>query len=189
MAHFSDDQARSIILDAYGRIRAEGGAAVASAFYAPVELEGLPRDAVEMSLGVGHPVRHAALRPGETVLDLGCGAGIDTLLAARAVGPTGRVIGLDLTPEMVARSRRNAQDAGLGTIEVRQGVMEEIPLPDASIDVVVSNGVLNLSTRKSRALAEALRVLRPGGRISITDLVLEEALPEDVLKSPAALAG
>jgi arsenite methyltransferase len=188
MARFTDDQARAIILEAYGRVRSDG-AAVASAFYAPAELEALPCDAVAMSLGVGHPVRHAALRPGEAVLDLGCGAGIDTLLAARAVGRTGRVIGLDMTPEMVDRARRNAASAGLAQVEVRQGLIEEIPLPDQSVDVVVSNGVLNLSTRKSRVLAESLRVLRAGGRISITDLVLEEALPEDVLKSPAALAG
>jgi len=188
MAHFNDEQARLIILDAYGRVRSNG-TAVAAAFYEPAELEGLPEDAVALSLGVGHPVRHAALRAGETALDLGCGAGIDTLLAARAVGPTGRVIGLDMTPQMVDRARRNAASGGLANIEIRKGLIEEIPLPDASVDVVVSNGVLNLSTRKSRVLAESFRVLRPGGRISITDLVLEDALPEDVLKSPAALAG
>jgi SAM-dependent methyltransferase len=188
MAHFSDEQARSIILDAYGGVRANG-TAVAAAFYAPAELEGLPEEAVALALGVGHPVRHAALRPGETVLDLGCGAGIDTLLAARSVGPTGRVIGLDMTPEMVDRARRSAASAGLANVEIRQGLIEEIPLPDVSVDVVVSNGVLNLSTRKSRVLAESFRVLRPGGRIAITDLVLEDALPEDVRKSPAALAG
>ena len=116
-----------------------------------------------MSLGVGHPVRHAGLRAGETVLDLGCGAGIDTLLAARAVGPTGHVIGLDMTPEMVERARRNAAAATRDNVEVRQGLIEEIPLPDASVDVVVSNGVLNLSTRKSRVLAESFRVLRQEG--------------------------
>jgi ubiquinone/menaquinone biosynthesis C-methylase UbiE len=188
MAYFRQDQARSIIREAYGQVRSNS-ADVASAFYRPEELEGLPRDAVELSLGVGHPVRHAALRPGETVVDLGCGAGIDTLLAARAVGTTGHVIGLDMTPEMVERARRNASEAGLHNVEIREGLIEQIPLPDASVDAVVSNGVLNLSTRQSRVLAESFRVLRPGGRISITDLVLEEALPEDVLKSPAALAG
>jgi arsenite methyltransferase len=188
MAHFGEEQARSIIVGAYGRVRSDG-AAVAHAFYGPEELAALPRDAVDMALGVGHPIRHAELRAGDTVLDLGCGAGIDTLLAARAVGPTGHVTGLDMTPEMVDRARRNAAAAALDNVEIRLGLIEEIPLPDASVDVIVSNGVLNLSTRKSRVLAESFRVLRPGGRISITDLVLEEALPEDVLKSPAALAG
>ena len=188
MAHFRDDEARSIIRDTYGRVISDG-AAVASAFYQPEELAALPQDAVEMALGVGHPVRHAGLRAGDTVLDLGCGAGIDTLLAARAVGPAGRVIGLDMTPEMVERARRNAVGAAPDNVEILHGLIEELPLPNVSVDVVVSNGVLNLSTRKSRVLAEAFRVLRPGGRISIADLVLEEALPEDVLKSPAALAG
>jgi len=188
MAHFRDDDARALIREAYGQVRSDA-AAVAGAFYAPDELATLPQPAVALALGVGHPVRHAALRKGEVVLDLGCGAGIDTLLAARSVGPEGHVIGLDMTPEMVERARRHAAEAGLANVDVRQAVMEEIPLPDASVDVVISNGVLNLSTRKSRVLAEVLRVLRPGGRVCIADLVLDEALPEDVLKSPAALAG
>jgi arsenite methyltransferase len=186
--YFRDDEARSIIADAYAKVRS-GGAAVAEAFYDPREIAGLPPEAVALALGVGHPVRHAALAPGEVVLDLGCGAGIDTLLAAAAVGPQGRVVGLDMTPEMVARARRNAAAAGFGHVDVRQGFIEDIPLPDDSVDVAISNGVLNLSTRKSRVLAETFRVLRPGGRVAITDFVLTEALPEDVLKSPAALAG
>jgi SAM-dependent methyltransferase len=188
VAYFTDGDARAIIREAYGRVRSEG-TDVASAFYGPEELEGLPRAAVELSLGVGHPVRHADLSLGETVLDLGCGAGIDTLLAARAVGPGGRAVGLDMTAEMVARARANAAAAGLANVEILFGLMESIPLGDASVDVVVSNGVLNLSTRKSRVLAEAMRVLRPGGRIALADLVLEDRLPDDVLKSPAALAG
>jgi arsenite methyltransferase len=188
MPYFRDDEARSIIRDTYGQVRSED-TAVASAFYAPEEIQAIPREAAELALGVGHPVHHAGLRPGEVVLDLGCGAGIDTLLAARAVGPAGRAIGLDMTPEMVARTRRNADAAGLANVEVLEGMIEEIALPDASVDVVISNGVLNLSTRKSRVIAETMRVLRPGGRISIADLVLDDALPEDVLKSPAALAG
>jgi SAM-dependent methyltransferase len=188
MPYFREEEARSIIQDAYGRVRSDG-AAVAEAFYAPEELTRLPRGAVELALGVGHPVRHAGLRPGEVVLDLGCGAGIDTLLAALAVGPQGRAIGLDMTPEMAERTRQHASLAGLVNVEVREGLIEEIPLPDATVDVVISNGVLNLSTRKSRALAETMRVLRPGGRVSLSDLVLTEALPEEVLKSPAALAG
>lgn len=188
MPYFGDQDARAIIRDTYTQVRSSG-TAVADAFYAQDELAAVPAEAVALALGVGHPVRHAALEPGEVVLDLGCGAGIDTLVAAFGVGPAGRVIGLDMTPEMVDRARRNASVAGVGQVEIHAGLIEELPLPDDSVDVVISNGVLNLSTRKSRVLAEALRVLRPGGRVSIADLVLTDALPEDVLKSPAALAG
>jgi SAM-dependent methyltransferase len=188
MAHFNDGQAREIIRETYGHLSSHGPA-VAEAFYAPAELAGLPREAVEFALGVANPVRHANLQPGEVVLDLGCGAGIDTLLAARAVGSTGTAIGVDMTPEMVERARANAASAGLSNVEIRQALIEELPLSDESVDVVISNGVLNLSMRKSRVLAETLRVLRPGGRVAISDLVLTEALPEEVLKSPAALAG
>lgn len=188
MPYFRGEEARSIIQSTYAGVRSQD-TAVASSFYAPEEIDSVPRDAAELALGVGQPVAHARLRPGDTVLDLGCGAGIDTLLAARAVGPRGRAIGLDMTPEMVARARRNAEAARLDNVEILEGLIEQIPLPDAAVDVVISNGVLNLSTRKSRVLAETLRVLRPSGRVSITDLVLDEALPEDVLKSPAALAG
>jgi SAM-dependent methyltransferase len=188
MGYFRDDEARTIIRGTYAGVRSSD-TAVARRLYTDEEVASIPAEAVALALGVGHPVRHAGLRAGEVVLDLGCGAGIDTLLAARAVGPSGRVIGVDMTPEMVERTRRNAKDAGLANVEVREGLIEQIPLPDASVDVVVSNGVLNLSTRKSRVLAETRRVLRAGGRVSIADLVLDEALPEDVLKSAAALAG
>jgi SAM-dependent methyltransferase len=188
MPYFQDEDARAIIREAYGQVRSQS-TAVAEAFYPREDLAWLPPEAVALALGVGHPVRHARLQTAEVVLDLGCGAGIDTLLAARAVGPRGRAIGLDMTPEMVERARRNAADAGLTQVEVRQALIEQIPLPDACVDAVISNGVVNLSTRKSRVLAEARRVLKPGGRIIIADLVLDDALPEEVLKTPGALAG
>jgi ubiquinone/menaquinone biosynthesis C-methylase UbiE len=188
MPYFRDDEARTIIRDAYAQVRSEA-AAVAETFYPPEDLALLPRDAVVLALGVGHPLGRAGLRAGETVLDLGCGAGIDTLLAAHRVGPGGKVIGVDMTPEMVSRARENAARAGLGNVEIRQGLMEALPVSDASVDVAISNGVLNLSTRKSRVLAETVRVLKPGGRVAFADLVLDGALPEEVLKSPAALAG
>jgi len=188
MPYFRDHEARALIRETYGQVQS-ASAAVAEVCYSPDELLALPREAVDLALGVGHPVRLAALRPGEVVLDLGCGAGIDTILAAQQVGPAGLAVGLDMTPEMVARARRNGAAAGLENVEIREGLMEDLPLPDASVDVVISNGVHNLSTRKSRVLAEAFRVLRPRGRIALADLVLDDALPEDVLKSPAALAG
>lgn len=188
MRYFSDGDARRIIRETYATVRSDA-ADVANALYTTDELARLPQDAVQLALGVGHPVRHAELRAGETVLDLGCGAGIDSLLAALAVGPTGRVIGLDMTPEMLDRAGRNADVLILGNVEFREGVIEAIPLDDASVDVIITNGVLNLSTRHSRALAEMMRVLRPGGRVAVADLVITEALPEAVLKSPAALAG
>lgn len=188
MRYFSDGDARRIIRDAYAAVRSDA-ADVANALYAVEELAQLPQSAVTLALGVGHPVRYADLRAGETVLDVGSGAGIDTLLAALAVGPTGRVIGLDMTPEMLERARANAEALEIRNAEFREGLMEAMPFEDASVDVVITNGVLNLSTRHSRALAEMMRVLRPGGRLAVADLVMTEALPEEVLKSPAALAG
>lgn len=188
MPYFTDAEQRQIIRDTYGNVVARG-TQVADFIYTPQELAGLPRHAVELALGVGHPVRWAAVQPGETVLDVGCGAGIDSLLAARQVGPAGRVIALDMTPQMLERARRSAAEAGAGNIEVLEGLLEEIPLPEGSMDVVISNGVLNLSVRKGRALAEMYRVLKPGGRLSLADLALNDTLPEEVLKSPAAVAG
>jgi SAM-dependent methyltransferase len=185
--YFTDASARAIIRTTYEAAGGEDGA-VATALYDPEELAGLPRDAVLRAFGVGNPVRHAALGPGDVVLDVGCGAGIDALLAARRVARAGRVLALDMTPAMVERARANAHAAGLGQVEVHEGLMEALPFPDASVDAVISNGVLNLSTRKSRALAEMYRVLRPGGQIALADLVMTEALPEELLKNPIALA-
>lgn len=162
---------------------------VAPALYTPAELGGMPAGAVGGALGVGNPLRAAGLRPGEVVLDLGSGAGLDTLLAARSVAPGGRAIGLDILPEMLERSATHAREAGIANVEWLRGEIENIPLPDGSVDVVISNGVVNLSPRKSRVLFEAHRVLRSGGRISITDIIVEDDLPPEVIVDPQAWAG
>lgn len=162
---------------------------VAPTLYTSDELEGLPDSAVTGALGVGNPIRFAALRAGEVVLDLGSGGGLDTLLAAKAVAPSGRAVGLDILPEMLERAADHAREAGISNVEWLQGGMENIPLPDASVDVVVSNGVVNLSPRKSRVLFESYRVLRPGGRISIADIIVEDDLPPEVIVDPQAWAG
>ena len=162
---------------------------VAERFYSAAELAGLPEETVRIALGVGNPIRYADLRPGQDVLDLGSGGGIDCLLAARAVGPAGGVVGVDFLPEMVARATSAAAAAGLANVRFVQGEIEALPLPDASVDVVISNGVINLSPRKVRVLTEAFRVLRPGGRLAIVDLVLEHDLPPEITTHPAAWAG
>jgi ubiquinone/menaquinone biosynthesis C-methylase UbiE len=187
MPYFTDAETRALVQDTYGQAAANGRA-VAAALYDVAELEGLPEDVVGLALGVGHPVRHAALRTGEVVLDIGCGAGIDSLLAARHVGAAGRVLALDMTPAMLERTRHHAALVGATNVEVHEGLMEALPFPDATVDVVVSNGVLNLSTRKSRALAEMHRVLRPGGRLALADLVLTDTLPEEIARNQTALA-
>jgi arsenite methyltransferase len=139
---------------------------------------------------VGNPVRYARLQPGQTVLDVGSGGGIDTILAGRRVGPEGRVVGLDVLEEMCKRGRGHAAQAGVeGWTGFLRGEMEDIPLPDESVDVVISNGVLNLSARKSRALAEIYRVLRPGGRMCMADLTVEGELPPEVANDQSAWAG
>ncbi|MEX2203149.1 MAG: methyltransferase domain-containing protein [Actinomycetota bacterium] len=181
---------KEVVRKAYAGIDAGAGRPAAQRLYSEAELGALPPSAVDWALGVGNPVRHAALQPGETVLDVGCGAGIDTILAARAVGPTGRAIGLDLLDEMCERARAHAKAAGVAPwTEFVRGEMEDIPLPDASVDVVISNGVINLSPRKSRVLAEIRRVLRPGGRLSVADLTVNDELPTELQTNDAAWAG
>ena len=181
---------KEVVRQAYTEIDTGAGRPAAQRLYSDAELGALPPSAVDWALGVGNPVRHAALQPGETVLDVGCGAGIDTILAARAVGPSGRAIGLDLLEEMCDRARTHAQAAGVAEwTEFVRGEMEDIPLPDASVDVVISNGVINLSPRKSRVLAEIRRVLRPDGRISVADLTVNDELPTELQTNDAAWAG
>lgn len=162
----------------------------ATVLYPAEHLAELPDGARRWALGVGAPVSHADLAPGDVVVDLGCGAGIDTLLAARRVAPGGRAIGVDLLASMIERARGFAAQTGLDGVEFLTGEMEELPLEDASVDVVISNGAINLTARKSRVLAEAYRVLRPGGRMTVADLtVREEELPSEILTHPSAWAG
>ncbi len=181
---------KDAVRQAYSAISTGGGEAVARRVYTDDELAEVPAGAVGWSLSVGNPVRYAFLRKGETVLDVGSGGGIDTILAARRVGPEGRAVGLDILEEMCERGRRHAAEAGVeGWTEFVRGEMEDIPLADESIDVVISNGVLNLSARKSRALAEMFRLLRPGGRICMADLTVEGELPQEVANDQSAWAG
>ena len=151
--------------------------------YDPTWLDEAPAGAVASFAGVGNPLERADLKPGETVLDLGSGAGLDAILAARLVGPSGRVIGVDLNPAMCLKAQAHAAATGVG-MECHEGRMEEIPLPDDSVDCVLSNGVINLSFRKRRVMEEMYRVLRPGGRISITDIVSARQLSQSIVNDP-----
>ena len=150
--------------------------------YPSAEIADLPDSVTDMSLGCGNPTAIAELQPGEVVLDLGSGGGIDCFLAAKKVGPEGRVIGLDMTPDMIKVAQRNAKKLGAWNVEFRLGEMEDMPLPDGSVDAVISNCVINLSPDKGAVFAEAFRVLRPGGRMTVSDIVLDGELPQMLLE-------
>ena len=203
VSDMEDREIRNAVRDQYGgiatqdsggcgcgpQVRARDVDGVSAAMgYTQDQIDGLPEGA-NLGLGCGNPTALASLEPGDVVLDLGSGAGIDCFLAARRVGPSGRVIGVDMTPEMLDRARRNAEEGGHDNVEFRLGEIENLPVADASVDVIISNCVINLVPDKTRAFAEAFRVLRPGGRLLVSDIVLTTALPDEIAGSVAAYTG
>src|SRR5215204_2241469 len=157
--------------------------------YPADRVDALPDPVVESFAGVANPFSWGDLAPGETVVDLGCGAGFDTVLAAQMVGAEGRVIGVDMTPAMLIKARRNAEMLGLSNVELREGFLEELPVADATADVVISNGVVNLCPDKATVLAEAFRVLKPGGRLQVADIVVAKAVPDGAKQDIALWTG
>jgi len=196
-----DTEIRSYVKERYGGIARSGGSGcgcktgccgspspdlISRAIgYSDEDLSSVP-DGANLGLGCGNPTTIAALKPGETVLDLGSGAGFDAFLAARQVGPTGKVIGVDMTPDMLSRARENAKKGKVANVEFRQGEIESLPVGSNTVDTIISNCVINLSPDKPKVFAEAFRVVKPGGRIALSDIVLTEVLPDYVRDSVAA---